>query len=432
MSAVNLTAVNALPINTGDTAWMLASTALVLMMTIPGLGLFYAGMVRRKNVLSTLVQSFAVCCLVSLAWMGLGYSLAFTNGTPWLGGLLRAGLTGIAENFRNGVESAFVLGAGAPGAVPTTIPESVYLMFQMTFAIIAPAIITGAVAGRIRFSALCVFTVLWSLIVYAPVAHWVWSPDGWLAKLGAIDFAGGTVVHINAGVAGLVCALMIGKRRGLGSEDMSPWNLAYAIVGASLLWVGWFGFNAGSALGAGGRAGMAMLTTQVAAAAGGVTWMVVEWARLGKPTALGIISGAIAGLVGVTPAAGYVLPWGAVVIGALASFACFWSVTVLKRVLRYDDTLDAFGIHGVGGIVGALLTGLLAYAPLSATVDGPGVHGSWALLGRQAEAIGVTVLWSAVMTALIVKLVDWLLGLRVDRDDEQEGLDMTQHGERLN
>lgn len=421
------------PIDTGDTAWMLMSTALVLLMTIPGLALFYGGMVRRKNVLSTLVQSFGICCLVSLVWMILGYSLAFSTGSAWIGNFSRVFLRGVANHFHLGSDGAFTLGAGSAVPTPMTIPESVYLMYQMSFAIITPALITGAFAERIKFSALCVFTILWSLLVYAPVAHWVWSPLGWIAGLGAVDFAGGTVVHINSGVAGLVCALMMGPRRGLRRDAMSPHNLSYAIIGASLLWVGWFGFNAGSALGANGRAGMAMLTTQVAAAAGGVSWMLVEWWRTGKPTALGIISGAVAGLVAVTPAAGFVLPSGALAIGLIAGAACFLSATVLKNRLGYDDSLDAFGVHGVGGIVGALLTGVFAYGPLSATSDNPaGVSGSWTQLLHQAEAVGVTIVWSIVMTALIVWGVDKLMGIRVSGDDEQEGLDMTQHGEKLN
>ncbi len=420
-------------IDTGDTAWMLVSTALVILMTIPGLALFYGGMVRRKNVLSTMIQSFGICCIVSLVWMVLGYSLTFTNGTPWIGDLSRFFLRGVAEHFHDGVDSAFTLGVGTSAETPMTIPESVYLLYQMSFAIITPALLTGAFAGRIRFAGLCVFSVLWSILVYAPVAHWVWSPLGWVAGLGAVDFAGGTVVHINSGIAGLVCAIMIGRRYGLKRDDMSPFNLAYAVIGASLLWVGWFGFNAGSALGANGRAGMAMLTTQVAAAAGGVSWMLVEWWRIGKPTALGIISGAVAGLVAVTPAAGFVLPGGALLIGLVAGAVCFYSAAVLKNKLGYDDSLDAFGVHGVGGIVGALLTGLLAYGPLSATSSNPtGVVGSLAQLWRQAEAVGVTIIWCIVMTSVIFFIVDKVIGMRVTPEEEQQGLDIAQHGERLN
>ena len=420
-------------IDTGDTAWMLISTALVLMMTVPGLALFYGGMVRKKNVLATLIQSFAICCIASLVWMVAGYSLAFSNGTPWIGDLSRALLNGVAANFHNGVDSAFTLGAGTAAAVPMTIPESVYMMFQMTFAVITPALITGAYAERMKFSSMCVFTIFWLLLVYASVAHWVWSPTGWVAGLGAVDFAGGTVVHINSGVAGLVCAYVLGKRRGIGTDDMSPFNLTYAIIGASLLWVGWFGFNAGSALGANGRAGMAMLTTQLAAAAGGVAWMAVEWARTGKPTALGIISGVVAGLVGITPAAGFVLPGGAVVIGLIAGAVCFWSATWLKHALGYDDSLDAFGVHGTGGIIGALLTGVLAYGPLSATDANPsGTVGSLSQLLAQAEAVCVTIVWCVIMTFVILKVLDRVMGLRVSAEEELEGLDTTMHGERIN
>ncbi|MBM3097248.1 ammonium transporter [Gluconobacter cerinus] len=412
---------------------MLISTALVLMMTVPGLALFYGGMVRKKNVLATLIQSFAICCIASLVWMVAGYSLAFSNGTPWIGDLSRALLNGVAANFHNGVDSAFTLGAGTAAAVPMTIPESVYMMFQMTFAVITPALITGAYAERMKFSSMCVFTIFWLLLVYAPVAHWVWSPTGWVAGLGAVDFAGGTVVHINSGVAGLVCAYVLGKRRGIGTDDMSPFNLTYAIIGASLLWVGWFGFNAGSALGANGRAGMAMLTTQLAAAAGGVAWMAVEWARTGKPTALGIISGVVAGLVAITPAAGFVLPGGAVVIGLIAGAVCFWSATWLKHALGYDDSLDAFGVHGTGGIIGALLTGVLAYGPLSATDANPaGTVGSLSQLLAQAEAVCVTIVWCVIMTFVILKVLDRVMGLRVSAEEELEGLDTTMHGERIN
>lgn len=420
-------------INTGDTAWMLTSTAFVIMMTVPGIALFYAGMVRRKNVLSTMAQSFAVCCLASIVWMVCGYSLAFTPGTSWIGGTSRFFLNGIVDQFHKGADSAFVLGAGTSAATPMTIPESVFLTFQMSFSIIAPAIITGAFAERIKFSAMCLFMVFWGLLVYVPIAHWVWSPNGWVAALGAVDFAGGTVVHINAGIAGLVCALMIGRRKGYRREDMSPHNLAYAIIGASLLWIGWFGFNAGSAFGANGRAGMAMLTTQIATAAGALAWMVLEWLYTKKPTALGIISGAVSGLVGITPAAGFVLPVGALIIGVISGVICFWSVSVVKRKLGYDDSLDAFGIHGVGGIVGALLTGILAYGPLSATESSPeGTVGSFSQLLKQAEAVGVTIIWCALVTGLIVFVLDRTIGMRVSRDEEQEGLDMTQHGERLN
>ncbi|WP_323993797.1 ammonium transporter [Nguyenibacter sp. L1] len=421
------------PINSGDTAWMLTSTALVLMMTIPGLALFYGGMVRKKNVLATLMQSFAICCIITIVWMVAGYSLAFSTGTPYIGDLSRVMLNGIGAHIAKGADIGFTLGQGSSNPTVMTIPESVYMMFQMTFAIITPALITGAFADRMKFSALCVFTVLWSLLVYAPIAHWVWSPIGWVAGFGAIDFAGGTVVHINAGIAGLVAALVLGKRHGYGTDDLAPFNLTYAVIGASLLWVGWFGFNAGSAVGSNGRAGMAMATTQIAAAAAGVGWMVAEWIRTGKPTVLGIISGAVGGLVAITPAAGFVLPGGALAIGLATGVVCFWSATSLKHLLGYDDSLDAFGVHGVGGILGALLTGVFAYGPLSATDANPaGISGSFAQFVIQAKAVGVTIVWCAVVTFILLKIVDLAIGLRVSREDEVEGLDMTQHGERIN
>ncbi|GBQ82816.1 ammonia channel protein [Asaia sp. W19] len=420
-------------IDTGDTAWMLVSTALVLLMTIPGVGLFYAGMVRKKNVLATLIQSVAICCIASIVWMVVGYSLAFGTGTPWIGDMSRFMLNGVAEHISKGADQAFVMGANSANPVAMTIPESVWVMFQMTFAIITPALIAGSFAERMKFSALCAFTVLWSILVYAPIAHWVWSPLGWVAGIGAVDFAGGTVVHINSGVAGLVAALVLGKRRGLGHEDFSPFNLTYAIIGASLLWVGWFGFNAGSAGGANGRAGMAMLTTQVATAGGAMAWMVAEWIHSRKPTALGIISGAVAGLVAITPAAGFVLAGPALIIGLVAGVVCFWASAILKPRLGYDDSLDAFGVHGTGGIVGALLTGVFAYGPLSATDANPaGVVGSFAQFVRQAEAVGVTIVWCVIFTFIILKVVDLTIGLRVTRDEELEGLDMVLHGERIN
>ncbi|NHO31810.1 ammonium transporter [Acetobacter sp. LMG 1636] len=419
-------------IDSGDTAWMLVSTALVLMMTIPGLALFYAGMVRKKNVLSTVMQSFAICCIITVVWMIAGYSLAFSTGTPYIGGLSKAFLATIGDHISRGADVGFTLGADSPNATVMTIPESVFMTFQMTFAIITPALIAGAYAERMKFSSMCVFTILWSLLVYAPVAHWVWSPVGWLLGLGTLDFAGGTVVHINAGIAGLVCAIVLGKRRGLGTDDMAPFNLTYAVIGASLLWVGWFGFNAGSAVGANGRAGMAMATTQIAAAAAGVAWMLAEWVRTGKPTVLGIISGAVGGLVAITPAAGFVLPGGALIIGLVTGVVCYWSATTLKHMFSYDDSLDAFGVHGVGGIVGALLTGVLAYGPLSATDANPaGSPGSLHQLLIQAEAVGVTIVWCGVMTFILLKIVDAVLGLRVPAEAEQEGLDVALHGERI-
>ena len=416
-------------VDTGDTAWMLTSTALVLMMTVPGLALFYAGMVRKKNVLATMMQSFSICALVTVLWIIAGYSLAFTNGNPYVGDLSRLFLNGIATNW----DKPFTLGLGTENSTVNTIPETVYLMFQMTFAIITPALIAGAFADRMKFSALMVFTALWSLLVYSPVAHWVWSPLGWINALGAADFAGGTVVHINAGVAGLICALVLGKRLGYGHDNMAPYNLAYAVIGASLLWVGWFGFNAGSALTAGGRAAMAMLATQVATGGAALGWVAAEWVAKGKPSVLGVISGAVAGLVAITPASGFVLPGPGLIIGVIAGVVCFWSATGLKHLLGYDDSLDAFGVHGVGGIIGALLTGVFAYGPLSATTDKPdGIYvAGTALLTNQAIAVAATVAYSAVATFILLKIVDVVIGLRVSTDEEREGLDVVLHGEQL-
>ncbi|GIX08306.1 ammonium transporter [Elioraea sp.] len=414
-------------IDTGDTAWMLVSTALVLMMTIPGVALFYAGMVRKKNVLATMMQSFSICAIVSVVWMVAGYSLAFGEGGAYLGDLSKLFLAGLGEAW----DKPFVLGSG-DAAVATTIPESVFLTFQMTFAIITAALVTGAVADRMKFSALVVFITLWSLVVYSPIAHWVWHPNGFMFGWGVLDFAGGTVVHINAGVAGLVAALVLGKRRGYGTENMAPYNLGLAVIGASMLWVGWFGFNAGSAVGAGARAGMAMLVTQVATAAAALGWMVMEWVTKGKPSVLGIISGAVAGLVAITPASGFVLPGPALLFGVIAGVLSFWASTSLKRMLGYDDSLDVFGVHGVAGIVGALLVGLFAYGPLSATPGAPeGVSGSVAQLILQAQGVVVTIIYVAVVTFILLKLVDLLIGLRVSEEEEVEGLDTALHGERL-
>jgi Amt family ammonium transporter len=414
-------------IDTGDTAWMLTSTAIVLMMTVPGLALFYAGMVRKKNVLATMMQCFASVALISITWFVAGYSFAFGEGGAYFGDFSRLFLSGLAENW----DKPFTLGSG-DGAIALTIPESVFIMFQMTFAIITPALIVGAFADRMKFSALCVFLVLWSLFIYAPVAHWVWHPNGWIFALGAVDFAGGTVVHINAGVAGLVAAIMLKKRLGYGTENMSPFNLGLAVIGAGLLWVGWFGFNAGSAGGAGARAGMAMLVTQLAAAAAALAWLFAEWMTKGKPSVLGGISGAVAGLVAVTPASGFVLPMPAIVIGLVAGVICFWASTALKHMLKYDDSLDVWGVHGVGGIVGALLTGFFAYGPLSATTAAPeGVVGGMELFIKQCIAVGATVVFAAVGTAILLKLVDITVGLRVSEEEEREGLDVVLHGERL-
>ncbi len=421
-------------IDTGDTAWMLASTALVLMMTIPGLALFYAGMVRKKNVLATMMQSFTICCLVTITWMVAGYSLAFMNGDAFIGDLSRFFLGGMGPSWNK----PFLLGAGSANPTQTTIPETVYMMFQMTFAIITPALIAGAFADRMRFSAMCVFMVLWSLCVYAPIAHWVWSATGWLGGgvfglPGAADFAGGTVVHINAGIAGLMCALVLGRRVGYGQDNMAPYDVSYAVIGASLLWVGWFGFNAGSAVGANGRAGMAMAVTQIATAAAALGWMFAEWGSKGKPSVLGAASGAVAGLVAITPASGFVLPGPALLIGVVAGVVCFWAATSLKHVMGYDDSLDCFGVHGVGGMIGALLTGVFAYGPLTATAAAPqGVNiGGLPQFESQCIAVIATLAWSGGISFILLKLIDAVLGLRVDAEMEREGLDVTLHGEQL-
>ena len=417
-------------VDTGDTAWMLSSTALVLLMTIPGLALFYAGMVRKKNVLATMMQSFTITALVTVLWFVAGYSLAFTNGSAYIGDFSRVLLRGIEAAW----DKPFTLGAGTDNSTANTIPETVYLMFQMTFAIITPALIAGAFADRLKFSALVVFMCLWSLLIYSPIAHWVWSPLGWINALGAADFAGGTVVHINAGVAGLICALVLGKRVGYGHDNMSPYNLAFAVVGASLLWVGWFGFNAGSAVGANGRAGMAMLATQIATAGATLGWVVAEWVAKGKPSVLGAISGAVAGLVAITPASGFVLPGPALIIGIVAGVGCFWAATSLKHMLGYDDSLDAFGVHGIGGMIGALLTGVFAYGPLSATTDKPdGIYiGGGALFKAQLIAVVATVVYSGIGSFILLQVTRLVVGgLRVNEEEEREGLDMVLHGERL-
>jgi len=399
-------------LDTGNTAWMLTSTALVLLMTIPGLALFYGGMVRKKNVLAAVMQSFAITCLVTILWMVIGYSLAFTDGgafNSWIGGFGKVFLTGMTVDAMSG-----------------SIPESVFMVFQMTFAIITPALIAGAFADRMKFSALLLFVGIWSIVVYAPITHWVWG-GGFLGSDGVLDFAGGTVVHINAGIAGLVCALVLGKRLGFGSENMAPHNLVLSVIGASMLWVGWFGFNAGSALAANGTAGMAMAVTQIAAAAAALAWMFLEWMMRGKPSVLGIISGAVGGLVAITPAAGFVAPSGALAIGVAAGIACYWGATWLKHTLGYDDSLDAFGVHGVGGIVGALLTGVFAVEAIGGT---PGlIEGNVGQVWTQFVGIAATVAWSGFATFVILKIVDLMVGLRVDEESEVQGLDITQHGE---
>jgi ammonium transporter, Amt family len=401
-------------ISAGDTAWMLTSTALVLMMSIPGLALFYGGMVRKKNVLATLMQTFAITCLVTLLWWLIGYSWAFTPGSPFLGGSSRAlfnGMTFMHEDNKLSVSH-----------LALTIPETVYAMFQMTFAIITPALIAGAFADRMKFSAMLVFMAAWSLLVYAPIAHMVWEPTGWLNKAGVLDYAGGTVVHINAGIAGLASCLVLGKRLGYGREAMPPHNLTFTLIGASLLWVGWFGFNAGSAGAADGRAGMAMLATQMATAAAALAWMFAEWVSRGKPSVLGIASGAVAGLVAITPASGFVGPTSAVVIGVVAGVVCFIAATSLKRVMGYDDSLDAFGVHGIGGIVGALLTGVFVSKEIS------GVDGSFLI---QLKGVAVTVIYGFAASYVILTIIDKTMGLRVTEEQEREGLDISLHGESI-
>ncbi|TIT19204.1 MAG: ammonium transporter [Mesorhizobium sp.] len=398
-------------LDTGNTAWMLTSTALVLMMTIPGLALFYGGMVRKKNVLATIMQSFAITCLVTVLWFMFGYSLAFSDG-----GGMNAYLGGFSKFFHNGITTSSLW---LPGVA--NIPEFVFSMFQMTFAIITPALIAGAFAERMKFSALLIFMGAWLLVVYAPIAHWVWG-GGFLGTAGVLDFAGGTVVHINAGVAGLVCALVLGKREGYGTTNMAPHNLVYSVIGASLLWVGWFGFNAGSELAADGLAGAAMLNTQVAAAAAALAWMFAEWIVAKKPSILGIISGAVAGLVAVTPASGFVNPTGAFIVGIVAGVLCYVSAVKLKHAFGYDDSLDAFGVHGIGGIIGALLTGVLADPAINSL-------GSGASVGKQLYGIVFTILWTAIASFVILYIVKALVGLRPSTQEEVEGLDISQHGE---
>jgi ammonium transporter, Amt family len=401
-------------INSGDTAWMLTSTALVLLMTIPGLALFYGGMVRKKNVLATLMQSFAITCLVTVLWVICGYSLAFMPGGSFVGSLDRLFLSGMLFQHDAGKVTVSHLGL--------TIPESVYMTFQMTFAIITPALIAGAFADRMKFSAMLWFIGLWSLLVYSPIAHMMWEPSGFWAAKGVLDFAGGTVVHINAGIAGLVCALVLGKRLGYGKEAMAPHNLTLTLIGASLLWVGWFGFNAGSAVAADGRAGMAMVVTQLATAVAALAWMFTEWMAKGKPSVLGIASGAVAGLVAITPASGFVGVTGAFVIGIAAGVLCFFAATTVKRMMGYDDSLDAFGVHCIGGIVGALLTGVFNVKEIS---------GADADFMVQLGAVCTTLAVSGIGSFIILKVIDMVVGLRVSEEEEREGLDISLHGERV-
>jgi Amt family ammonium transporter len=403
-------------IDSGDTAWMLVSTVLVLMMTIPGLALFYAGMVRKKNILATLAQSFGATCVITVLWMVIGYSLAFTGSGKFIGDFKYAFLA--------------PMGLNAVSSLAPTIPESVYMMFQMTFAIITPALIAGALADRMKFSAFLLFMAAWLLLVYCPIAHWVWG-GGWLGAAGALDYAGGTVVHLNAGTAGLVAALMLGKRKGLGTESFAPHNLAYSVIGASLLWVGWFGFNAGSALTSGFNAGMAMVATQIATAGAALAWMAAEWVIAKKPSVLGMVSGAVAGLVAITPASGFVNAGGALIIGLIAGGVCYLSAVHLKHIFGYDDALDCWGVHGVGGAVGAILTGVFAMKAINpaGAPKGGWLEGNGHQMILQLEDVGATFVYCAVVTFLILLVLKYTIGIRVSEDVEREGLDINLHGE---
>jgi ammonium transporter, Amt family len=417
--------------NSGDTAWMLTSMAIVLMMTIPGLALFYGGMVRKKNVGDTVMTSFAITCLISILWLFFTYSLAFREGgelfgadVGWfIGGLDRVGLQGILSDIANN--------KGNPNSLAPTIPESVYSMFQLTFAIITAALVAGSFAERMKFSAMLWFIGLWAIFVYSPIAHWVWGPDGMLNSanphnlIGVLDFAGGTVVHVNSGTAGLMVALMLGKRTDTGPAH----NVVLTMIGASLLWVGWFGFNAGSAVSAGLQAGMAMLVTHTATATAGFTWMIVEWLLKGKPTVIGICTGAVAGLVAITPASGFVGPLGAFAIGVAAGIVCYWGCTGLKSMFGYDDALDAFGVHAVGGAAGALLTGVFAVQQYGGTAGL--LEGNPGQVLNQAIGIGVVFIYDCVVTLIILKIVDIFIGLRVSKDVERDGLDLALHGETV-
>jgi ammonium transporter, Amt family len=408
--------------NSGDTAWMLTSVALVLMMTVPGLGLFYGGMVRKKNVGDTVMTSFAVTCLVTILFAAVTYSMAFRAGSPFIGGLDRMFLKDILSDIGKG-------GIGNPNPLAATIPESVYICFQMTFAIITPALIAGAFAERMKFSAMLWFIGLWAILVYAPIAHWVWGPDGIFSSgndaawVKVLDFAGGTVVHINAGVAGLMCAIMLGPRKDTGPAH----NMVLTFIGASLLWVGWFGFNAGSAVTAGMQAGMAMLVTQIATAVAGFTWMLVEWALKGKPTVVGVCSGAVAGLVAITPASGFVGPVGAFAIGVAAGVVCYWGCTGLKHMFSYDDALDCFGVHAIGGIVGALLTGVFAVEQYGGTAGV--LEGNPAQFVNQCIGVATVFVYDAIVSLIILFVLKMLVGLRVSEEIEREGLDLALHGE---
>jgi Amt family ammonium transporter len=409
-------------IDSGDTAWMLTSSALVLLMTIPGLALFYGGMVRKKNVLATLAQSFGATCIITVLWMVIGYSIAFTpnpnaNVNNWLGGFAYLFLK--------------PMGLNVTSSLAPTIPESVYMFFQMTFAIITPALIAGALADRMKFSAFLWFMALWLLFVYCPIAHWVWG-GGWLGTMGALDFAGGTVVHLNAGTAGLVTCLVLGKRQGLGSENMAPHNLVYSVIGASLLWVGWFGFNAGSAVEShDGQAGMAAAATQIATAAAALSWMFAEWIVAKKPSVLGMISGAVAGLVAITPASGYVDPTGALIIGLMVGVICYISSVWVKKLFGYDDALDCWGVHGVGGAFGAMATGALASNAINSGAKGWLYDGNVHQMLIQFYDVGAVFLYCGVGTFIILKVIDLIIGLRVSAEVEVEGLDINLHGETV-
>ncbi|BAI74480.1 ammonium transporter (plasmid) [Azospirillum sp. B510] len=396
-----------------DTAWMITASMFVLMMFVPGLALFYGGMVRKKNVLSMLMQSFFSAALLTVLWVAAGYSLTFTEGNPVIGGVGKLMLAGIKVDGLSG-----------------TIPELVFAMFQCTFAIITPMIIMGGPADRMKFSSAMVFLAIWMLLAYVPVAHMVWGPGGFLMNAGVLDFAGGTVVHINSGVAGLVAAMVVGRRRGAGAEPMAPHNLVLTMIGGSLLWVGWFGFNAGSALTAGPLAGLALINTQIAAAAT-VSWVAAEWMVKGRPSLLGAVSGAIAGLVVITPACGFVSPGSAMIMGLAGGVVCYWGATGLKKLMGVDDALDVFGVHGVGGILGAVLTGVFASAAYGGEGKSGWLDGNFAQVGLQIEGVVVTVLWTAVVTVVALKAIDIVMGLRVDQDVEVDGLDLALHGETM-
>ena len=400
-------------LSAGDTAWMLTATALVLFMTIPGLSLFYAGMVRAKNVLSVLMQCFTITALMTILWALYGYSIAFGGEGAYWGGLDKLFLRGVTVDSLSG-----------------SIPETVFMTFQMTFAIITPALIVGAFAERMKFSAMLWFMGLWLTLVYAPITHWVWGDGGWLGNMGILDFAGGTVVHINAGIAGLVAALVLGKRKGYPTSPMPPHNLGYTMIGAAMLWVGWFGFNAGSELAADGTAGMAMAVTQIATAAAALGWMFCEWLSHGKPSVLGIASGAVGGLVAITPASGSVGPMGALAIGIAAGVGCFLAATTLKRKIGYDDSLDVFGVHAVGGIIGALLTGVFAAEALGGAGFGSGISSIGGQVQTQAIGIIVTIVYTGVVSFILLKVIDGVMGLRVNEEQEAEGLDVALHDER--